>query len=112
VAREATYPTGLPTSPEPIALPHADPDGVLVPTVAVGRCRSPVEFVEMATTDRRLPVRLILLLALQSKDQATVLSRLVRAFGEPELMAFLLSSDRPAEIAARLTDRITGDADA
>jgi PTS system galactitol-specific IIA component len=102
VAREATFPTGLPTEPEPIAVPHADPDGVIVPSIAIGRLRAPVEFIEMATLDRRLPVRLVLLLALQSKDQAAVLSQLIRAVQDRELLGVMLASPSPGDIARRL----------
>jgi PTS system galactitol-specific IIA component len=99
VEREATFPTGLPTLPEAIALPHADPVGVRRPAIAVGRLRRPVEFVEMATEGHRLPVRLVLLLALQSKDQAAVLGALVRGFQDGELLQLLTSSSSPTEIA-------------
>ncbi|HEU4673654.1 MAG TPA: PTS sugar transporter subunit IIA [Candidatus Limnocylindrales bacterium] len=101
IAREATFPTGLPTAPEPVAVPHADPDGVLVPSIALGRFREPVEFTEMAA-DRRLRVRLVLLLALQSKDQAAVLSLLIRGLGDGDLLAFLLESTSAEAIATRL----------
>lgn len=101
IAREATFPTGLPTAPEPVAVPHADPDGVLVPSIALGRFREPVEFTEMAA-DRRLRVRLVLLLALQSKDQAAVLSLLIRGLGDGSLLAFLLESTSAEAIATRL----------
>lgn len=102
VAREARFPTGLPTLPEAIAVPHADPDGVLTPSIAVARLRRPVGFVEMATIDRRLPVRLVLLLALQSKDQAAVLSKLIRGLQEAATLGFFLASPSPAAIAERL----------
>src|SRR3990172_5163496 len=83
VARERTFPTGLPTQPEAIAGPHADPPGVSDPAIAVLRLRSPVDFVEMATSDDRLAVRLVLLLALKSKDQARALGALIRAVPGP-----------------------------
>lgn len=102
VEREATFATGLPTVPEAIALPHADPAGVLHPAIAVGRLRHPVDFVEMATEGHRLPVRLVLLLALQSKDQAAVLGALVRGFQEAELLQLLASSSSAAEIAGAI----------
>jgi PTS system galactitol-specific IIA component len=110
VVREAMFPTGLPTVPEPIAVPHADPDGVLVPSIAIGRLRAPVEFIEMATLDRRLPVRLVLLLALQSKDQAAVLSQLIRAVQDRELLDVMLASPSPAEVADRLRSALSADA--
>ena len=108
VEREAAFPTGLPTAPEAIALPHADPPGVLHPAIAVARLRHPVEFVEMATEGHRLPVRLLLLLALQSKDQATVLGALVRGFQDGELLELLTSSSSPTEITEAIRGVVGG----
>ena len=106
VTRERTFPTGLPTQPEAIAVPHADPHGVSDPAIAVLRLRSPVDFVEMATSDDRLAVRLVLLLALKSKDQARALGALIRAVQEPGLLDFLLSSTSPEAIAERMRDTV------
>jgi PTS system galactitol-specific IIA component len=108
VDREATFPTGLPTLPEAIALPHADPVGVLRPAIAVERLRHPVEFVEMATEGHRLPVRLVLLLALQSKDQAAVLGALVRGFQDGQLLGRLTSSSSATEIADAIRGVVGG----
>lgn len=102
VARERAFPTALPTEPEAIAVPHADPDGVRAPAIAILRLRQPVSFVEMATADRNLPVRVILLLALQSKDQAAVLGALVRALQGEALLSFLVDSSSPAAVAERI----------
>jgi PTS system galactitol-specific IIA component len=106
VARESTYPTALPTLPEPVAIPHADPDGVAVPSIAFGRLAAPVEFTEMASEDRRLAVRLILLLALQSKDQAPVLSGLIRGLQQPGLIELLATGRSADEIARRIGELI------
>ena len=102
VTRETVYPTALPTLPEPVAIPHADPDGVIVPSIAFGRLAEPVEFTEMASEDRRLAVRLVFLLALQSKDQAPVLSGLIRGLQQPGLIELLATSRSGDEIAARI----------
>lgn len=102
VRREAIYPTGLPTTPEAVAVPHADPDWVARPAIAIGRLRRPVRFLEMATTDHELSVRIVLLLALRSKDEAAVLGTLVRGFQSGDLLAFLGTTDSPAAVAERV----------
>ena len=112
VAREAQYPTGLPTRPEPIAVPHADPDGVAVASISLLRLLDPVPFIQMATSDITLPVRLVLLLALRSKDQARMLSALIRGLRDVDLLTFLLTEASARAIARRLSiavEREAGD---
>lgn len=79
VAREALFPTGLPTDP-PVALPHADPDTVRRTAMAVGTLAAPVTFKEMGNPDHELAVRVIFLLAVRGKDEAVhLLKQLVLA---------------------------------
>ena len=59
LAREALYPTALPTRPEAIAIPHCDAVHVRRPFIAVTRLASPVSWHEMADNDVTHPVRLI-----------------------------------------------------
>src|SRR5699024_3371993 len=47
VAREAKYPTALPTVPEAIAIPHADAEHILTPFIAPLRLAHPVPWSEM-----------------------------------------------------------------
>jgi len=67
VAREADYPTGLPTQPTGVALPHAD-RGVLRPAISVLTLQQPVTFGEMGTGEPRVPVRVVVMLALPAGD--------------------------------------------
>ncbi len=110
VAREAVFPTGLPTEPIGVAIPHADPEGVLVPSIAVGRTAAPVVFGEMGSEERTVAVRLVFLLALTSKQQVGALSALVTAFREPGyLEALVRASDSESMLAslARVTVETT-----
>ncbi len=80
VAREALFPTGLPTDP-PVALPHADPDAVRRTAMAIGTLAAPVTFKEMGNPEHELAVRVIFLLAVRGKDEAVhLLKHLVLAF--------------------------------
>ena len=42
--REVSFPTGLPTQPLAVAIPHADPDHVKRSAVCVGILNSPIQF--------------------------------------------------------------------
>lgn len=108
VARERRFPTGLPTRPHAIAVPHADPDGVRTPSFAFLRTSAPVSFVEMATVERVLDVRLVLLLALQSKEQAAILGSLIRALQDESLVDFLATAASSGAIADRLAALVNG----
>ena len=67
VAREIEYPTGLPTEPVGVALPHAD-EGVLRPAISLLTLRDPVAFGEMGTGEPNVSVGVVVLLALPAGD--------------------------------------------
>ena len=100
VAVGPELPTGLPTVPIGVALPHADPDAVLHPAIAVGRLVTPVMFREMGTPENGVQVRIVFLLALSSKQQASVLSDLVVAFQRPGFLEWLVGAAGAPEIAS------------
>ena len=64
----------------------------------------------MATADRALAVRLVVLLALHSKDEAAGLSRLVRGVQDGELLPFLLSTTSRDAVAERLNGLLAPEA--
>jgi PTS system galactitol-specific IIA component len=65
--REREFPTGLPTQPIGVALPHAD-HGVRRPAIALMTLQEPVLFYEMGTGERQIPVTLVIMLALPAGD--------------------------------------------
>ena len=98
VAREAEFPTGLPTEPIGVAIPHSDPEHVISTTVALATLRSPVRFQQMAgePTDT-VDVSIIVMLAVaEAKAQVQYLSRVIGAIQDADLTAALLgaSSDQ------------------
>lgn len=108
-AREATFPTGLPTHPVGVAIPHADPDGVHRACVAVARTAEPVPFAEMGSAGTSpVPVRLVFLLALEHKDQTGMLARLVGAFADGRSLTALLKAPSAAALASTLETVVTG----
>ena len=69
MAREETYPTGLPTS-IPVAVCHTEARFVRRSALAVGTLATPIRFQEMGTPERQVDAEIIFLLALADpKDQ-------------------------------------------
>ncbi len=69
VRREQEYPTGLPTEPFGVAIPHADGRYVLRPGLVVWTMKTPVLFREMGNPQNQVMVKLVLLIALPGANQ-------------------------------------------
>ncbi|MGE5483873.1 MAG: PTS sugar transporter subunit IIA [Ignavibacteriales bacterium] len=88
--RERKYPTGLPTQGVGVAIPHADPEHVLKPAIALATLASPVSFGLMGDASSSVEVGLVLMLALKDANgQLKTLQKLVEAFQVPGLLAGL-----------------------
>lgn len=85
--REAQFPTGLPTIPYGVAIPHAEPDRVKTPQIAFASLKSPVTFQMMGTNHEEVEVSLIFMLALKkAEDQLTMLQKLTDVFQNSSLL--------------------------
>ncbi len=62
--REKVFPTGLPTQPVGIAIPHTDAEHVKLPALAVGVLPQPVQFEEMGSPGSIVDVSVIVVLAI------------------------------------------------
>jgi PTS system galactitol-specific IIA component len=70
--REQVYPTGLPTKPFPVAIPHADPDHVKQTAVCFGTLLEPVPFSQMGGDESTiLSIRTAILLAIKEREKQT-----------------------------------------
>ena len=89
--REKTFPTGLPTQPFAVAIPHADPDHVQQSAVGVGVLMTPVQFAQMGTDGSTvLDVPIIFLLAIKEKEkQVEMIQQLMTLIQSPELLSGL-----------------------
>ena len=86
--REQTFPTGLPTQPLAVAIPHADPDHVKKSGVCIGVLKSPIRFAQMGTDGSTgLDVHVIFLLAIKEKEkQVEMIQQLMRLIQSPSLV--------------------------
>jgi galactitol PTS system EIIA component len=71
VARERRSPTGLPFEGGAVALPHAEPEHVLSPALAVATLARSVRFREMGSPAIALDVTLVVMPAFTAKEQAS-----------------------------------------
>ena len=92
LARETQFPTGLPTEPVGVAIPHADGTGDRR-SLSVLRTRDTVEFREMGTSAGTVGVRLLFLLNLADKDTLGLLGVLATLVQDPVRMDVLLTAD-------------------
>lgn len=106
--RERQYPTGLPTQEVGVAIPHADPQHVLVPAAALATLVKPVRFRLMENPEEEVDVELVIMLAVRdTKEHVGVLQRLVDAFQAPGFLRKLKAQCDPvaaADMLARIMD--------
>ena len=97
--REGTFPTGLPTQPLAVAIPHADPDHVNRSAVCVGVLISPVQFSQMGTDGSTvLDVSILFMLAIKEKEkQVEMIQQLITLIQSPELLDGLSKVKNSAE---------------
>ena len=86
--RERLYPTALPTEVLKVAVPHAmERDLVVRPVIVVATLKHPVNFKEMGEGVKDVPVDVVFLLAVcGSKDQLTILQKIVGMFSDASAM--------------------------
>ncbi len=100
--REQTFPTGLPTQPLAVAIPHADPDHVNKSAVCIGVLNAPVRFAQMGTDgSTSLDARLIFLLAVKEREkQVEMIGQLMRLIQTGSLLEDLTQAKDSAEALA------------
>jgi len=83
--REQEYPTGLPTQPYAIAIPHTDSDKVMEPKIAFATLKETVPFSVMGNSNMEVDVKIIFMLALDSPEkQLETLKKLTDIFQNKE----------------------------
>jgi len=97
--REQTFPTGLPTQPLAVAIPHTDPDHVNQSAVCIGVLSAPVRFAQMGTDGSTLlDARLIFLLAIKEREkQVEMIQQLVTLIQTGSLLEGLAQAKDSAE---------------
>lgn len=106
VAREKRSPTGLPFRNGAIAIPHAEPEHVGSPSLAIANLARPVKFREMGNPASRLDVALVVMPALTAKEQAAAgLAKILDLLQDGTLRDELRAACAPAGIFGALARR-------
>jgi PTS system galactitol-specific IIA component len=99
IERENLYPTGLPTLPYAIALPHADNEGVIETAIALAILREPLKFRAMDSPERFLDVRLVMLLAVADNSyQVPMLQWISNFVQDQKIVASLVNAQTTHEV--------------
>jgi len=99
VDREKVFPTGLPTRPVGIAIPHTDAEHVKSGAIAVGILKEPVIFSEMGNPDSSVEVFIITMLAISEPDMLIpFLSKLAKTFQNTDFLLGLKSATTIEEV--------------
>jgi len=110
IARESTSPTGLSLGDDVLgaAIPHAEREFVLRPSVAIATLARPVSFARMDEPESRVDVGLVLMPALpDSASQVETLRAVGTLLQDPALITDLAEASSAAEILALLRSRLS-----
>lgn len=103
LSREKRSPTGLPFPGVAVALPHAEPEHVASPAIAIATLAAPVPFRQMGSPATKLSVSLVVMPAFSAKEQAGAgLSALIEKLQDEALRTKLIEATTPGEIASLL----------
>ena len=87
ITREASFPTGLSCNNRCVAIPHTDIEHVNRTQVGFMTLDEPVDFIEMGTEDKNIPVTMIFMLALkEAHQQLDMLMKLMDVFQNDDLV--------------------------
>lgn len=98
--REEKYPTGLPSVPEGVAMPHVDAEHVKKSAIVTVLLREPVEFMLMGgPVGQAVSCRcLFVLLINECNEHLKTLSRFIRVIQHPEDMQAIFRANDPAKV--------------
>src|SRR5687767_12670668 len=93
LARERRSPTGLPFPETAVAIPHAEPEHVVSPAIAIASLVTPVRFRQMGSPATQLEVSLVVMPAFTAKEQAAAgLSTLIERLQDDALRRTLATA--------------------
>lgn len=108
IKREKDFPTGLVTKTVPVAIPHADPDYVEKPALAVAILKQGIAFRQMDDPKKTVEVRLVFLVALsEAEAQIEFLRRFALAIQTDHFLPSLLKARDPARVCGIVIRELT-----
>lgn len=99
IDREIIFPTGLPTVPVGIAIPHTDAEKVVENQIAIATLKNPVSFRVMGSATDEVDVSLIFLLAIKNAEKhLEILQQLIEVFQSEVLISHIASCKTKHEL--------------
>ena len=103
VEREREFPTGLPTEPFGVAIPHTDSTFVKQSGICCMKLKEPLDFQQMGNGDETVSAHFVLLLAISGgAEHMVLLSGLMELFSNEELLVQLGQAVSEEEIVSVL----------
>ncbi len=110
IHREKRSPTGLPFPGQGVAMPHAEPEHVIAPAIAIASLAKPVSFRQMGAPGIKIDVSLVVVPALTAKEQAAgELARLVGLLQDETLRRALCEAKTSEAMHETLARRLGPD---
>lgn len=108
LAREETFPTGLPTEPHAVAIPHADPQHVRESAVAVTVLDRHVTFGRMgASAGTSIEAKVVFLLAIkEAEKQVVMIQQLMELLQNASVLQDVIDAADSAHIVRILRDEV------
>lgn len=99
IRRENQYPTGLPTKPLGIAIPHTDIKHVNHSRIAIAKLKQPAFFKLMGDNHTDITVDMVFMLALNdAKAHLSILQKVIQLFSDKDVLTALKAANAPKEI--------------
>ncbi len=100
VEREKEFPTGLPTEPFGIAIPHTNSSFVKKSGICCIKLKKPVVFHQMGNGEENIEAHFVILLAISdSSEHLELLSGLMELFTNEELLTQIEEAENEEKIA-------------
>ena len=97
--REKEYPTGLPSTPPGIAIPHANYEMVNKTTLAIATLRDPVLFHNMENNNEQLPIQIVIMMAIgEPHGQVEMLQKIVGIIQDEPLRQEMIRAGNDTEL--------------
>ncbi len=99
IERENSFPTGVPSEPIAVAIPHSEREYVNNSGIVVARLQKPVTFKRMDLPEEGLDVRLVFLLAIEKDgDQVKTIMEIMKMVQDQELLFNLANAETEKDV--------------
>ncbi|XKR49389.1 PTS sugar transporter subunit IIA [Enterococcus faecalis] len=97
--REKEYPTGLPSTPPGIAIPHANYEMVNKTTLAIATLKDPILFHNMENNNEQLPIQIVIMMAIgEPHGQVEMLQKIVGIIQDEPLRQEMIRAGNDTEL--------------